>query len=154
MPIHHKHTEYSKINQYIYIGTNFCCQKHFDGELLKKGITTDISLEEIRIDTPFGVKCYLWLPVKDHYSPTMYQFLMGVYCIDNAVKNKNKIYVHCKNGHGRAPTLVAGYLISQGMSVSEAFDFLMSKRAGVNPTPRQLEALEKFAAKINKKQPR
>lgn len=32
--IPHKHTEYSKINKHIYIGTNFCCQTHFDKALL------------------------------------------------------------------------------------------------------------------------
>lgn len=152
MPSPHKHTEYSKINQYIYIGTNFCCQRHFDKSLLKKGITADISLEETRIDTPFGVKYYLWLPVKNHYPPTMYQFLVGVSCIDNTVKSKNKVYVHCKNGHGRAPTLVAAYLISKGMSVKESIDFLKSKRAGVNIHPRQLHALKKLKAFYNKTQ--
>lgn len=144
MSIPHKHTEYSKINQYIYIGTNFCCQKHFDKSLLKKGITADISLEEIKIDTPFGVKCYLWLPVKDHYPPTMYQFLIGVSCIDNAIKTKNRLYVHCKNGHGRAPTLIAAYFVSQGMSVDKVIALLKSKRAGVNLRPAQLNALRKF----------
>lgn len=140
----HKHTEYSKINDYIYIGTNACCRTHFDKKLLKKGITVDISLEEVRIDTPFGVTCYLWLPVRDHYAPTMYQFLAGVSCIDNAVKTKNKVYIHCKNGHGRAPTLVAAYLITQGMSVKEAIAFLKSKREGVNIRPAQWKALDKF----------
>lgn len=144
----HKHTEYSKITEYIYIGTNACCQQHFDKKLLKKGVTVDISLEEVRMDTPFGVKCYLWLPVKDHYPPAMYQFLTGVACIDNAVKTKNKVYVHCKNGHGRAPTLVAAYFITQGMSVKEAITFLKSKRAGVNLRPAQLKALEKFKMAI------
>jgi len=144
MSIQHKHTEYSKINRYIYIGTNFCCKKHFDKNLLKRGISTDISLEEIKIDTPLGVKCYLWLPVKDHTPPTLYQFLVGVSCIDNAVKTKNKVYVHCKNGHGRAPTLVAAYLLTQGMSVEEALGFLKSKREGVHIRPAQLNALKKF----------
>lgn len=144
MSIPHKHTDYSQINRYIYIGTNFCCQKHFDKNLLKKGITADISLEEIRMDTPFGVRCYLWLPVKDHYPPTMYQLLIGVSCIDNAVKTKNKVYVHCKNGHGRAPTLVAAYLITQGMSVKKAITFLKSKREGVNIRPAQFKALRQF----------
>lgn len=144
MSVPHKHTEYSKINQYIYIGTNFCCQRHFDKSLLKKGITVDISLEKIKIDTPFGVKCYLWLPVKDHYPPTMYQFLIGVSCIDDAIKTKNKLYIHCQNGHGRAPTLVAAYFMSQGMSVGEAVAFLKSKRAGVHIRPVQLDALRKF----------
>ena len=142
--IPHKHTEYSRINRYIYIGTNFCCQTHFDKTLLNKGIATDISLEEVRMDTPFGVKCYLWLPVKDHHAPTMYQFSMGVACIDRVVKNKEKVYVHCKNGHGRAPTLVAAYLITQGMSVKKAINFLKSKRAGVDIQIVQMNALKKF----------
>ncbi|MBI4114489.1 MAG: dual specificity protein phosphatase family protein [Candidatus Niyogibacteria bacterium] len=140
----HKHTEYSRINRYIYIGTNFCCQIHFDKTLLNKGIATDISLEETRMDTPFGVKCYLWLPVKDHHAPTMYQFSMGVACIDRVVRNKEKVYVHCKNGHGRAPTLVAAYLLSQGMSIKAAIDFLTSRRAGVHLQQTQLNALKKF----------
>lgn len=151
MSVPHKHTEYSKINQYIYIGTNACCQRHFDKNLLKKGITTDISLEEIRMDTPFGIKCYLWLPVKDHTAPSLYQFTMGVSCIANAVKIKNKIYVHCKNGHGRAPTLVAAYFITQGMSTKEAIAFLKSKRAGVHLMPSQINALKKFRAVYFKK---
>jgi len=142
--IPHKHTEYSRINRYIYIGTNFCCQTHFDKTLLNKGIATDISLEKTRIDTPFGVKCYLWLPVKDHHAPTMYQFSMGIVCIDRAVKNKEKVYVHCKNGHGRAPTLVAAYLITQGVSIEKAINFLKSKRAGLNIRPVQINALKKF----------
>jgi len=142
--IPHKHTEYSQINRHIYIGTNFCCQTHFDKTLLNKGIATDISLEETRMDTPFGVKCYLWLPVKDHHAPTMYQFSMGVACIDIVVKNKEKVYVHCKNGHGRAPTLVAAYLITQGMSVEKAVEFLKSKRAGIDIRPAQRNALIRF----------
>lgn len=150
MPQSHTHTEYSQINPYIYIGTNFCCQRHFDKSLLKKGITADISLEEIRIDSPFGVMCYLWLPVKDHYPPTRYQFLIGVSCIDTAIKTKNKLYIHCKNGHGRAPTLVAAYFISQGMSVNEAVAFLKSKRAGVHIRPAQLNALKKFKTYIQR----
>lgn len=146
----HKYTEYSKINRYIYIGTNFCCRKHFAKSLLRQGITTDISLEDNKIDTPFGVKCYLWLPVKDHHPPSRYQFLTGVSCIDKAVKNNNKVYVHCQNGHGRAPTLVAAYLISQGMSVKEAIDLLKSKRAEIHLRPSQLKALKKFARGILK----
>lgn len=150
MPKPHKHTEYSKITEYIFIGTNACCQKYFDRNLLKKGITTDISLEEIRMDTPFGIKCYLWLPVKDHTAPSLYQFAMGISCIANAVKTENKIYVHCKNGHGRAPTLVAAYFISQGMSVKKAVAFLKSKRAGVNIQPAQLKALKQYGKLFKK----
>lgn len=115
------------------------------------GITADISLEEIRIDTPFGVKSYVWLPVKDHHPPTQYQFEIGVAAIGNAVRVKKKVYVHCKNGHGRAPTLVAAYLISQGMEVREAMKYITSKRSGVHFTDVQIRSLERFQKRNLKK---
>jgi len=147
MAITHQRTDYSRINRYIYIGTNFCCKVHFDKRLLKKGINTDISLEETSMDSPFGVKSYLWLPVKDHTPPTKYQFLVGINTIDSAIKTKNKVYVHCKNGHGRAPTLVAAYFISKGMSVSEAIKLIRSKRPEIHLRSRQLKALKNLAKK-------
>jgi len=42
--------EYSQITKYIYIGTNMCCQTHFDKSLIKKEIRADISLEEKTLD--------------------------------------------------------------------------------------------------------
>lgn len=151
MEVVHKHTEYSRITPRIYIGTNFCCTQHFNKELLKMGITADISLEEIRIDTPFGVKSYVWLPVKDHHPPTQYQFDIGVSAIGNAVRDKKKVYVHCKNGHGRAPTLVAAYLISRGMEVREAVKHVKSKRGGVHLTETQIKSLATFRKRTLKK---
>lgn len=141
----HHHTEYSKITDYIYIGTNECCQKKlFAEKLLKEGIKADISLEERRIDAPFGVKYYLWLPVKDHTALTALQFRIGIAVISQLIEAKKKIYIHCEKGHGRAPTLVAAYLMTQGMKLREAIDFLKSKRPGVYIHPKQRSALKNF----------
>lgn len=140
----HKKTNFSQITPYIYIGTNFCCQTHFDKKLLAMGITTDISLEDTRVDTPFGVSTYLWLPVKDHYAPSLYQLQMGADCIDNAVKNKQKVYIHCKNGHGRAPSLVAGYFIHKGKNMKDAVALIASKRPEIHLWESQIQALKKF----------
>lgn len=145
MAYKHKHAPYSKITDYIYIGTNECCQKKgFIKELLKEGIEADISLEEIRIDVPFGVEYYLWLPVKDHTAPTPLQFNIGIAVISQLVEAKKKIYIHCEKGHGRAPTLVAAYFITQGMRVEEAIDFIKSKRPGIYLHQKQRSALKRF----------
>lgn len=144
MSVKHKGTDFSKITAEIYIGTNFCCQVHFDKKLLKLGITTDISLEDAKVDTPFGVSTYLWLPVKDHYAPTLYQLQMGADVIENAVQNKQKIYVHCKNGHGRAPSLVIGYFIHKGMSMENAISLVKKGRPEIHLEKNQLTALKKF----------
>jgi len=134
----------------IYIGTNQCCQTHFDEFLLKEGITADISLEENKIDAPFGVELYLWLPIKDNAAPTKDQFEIGVSVIEKIVSMKRKVYVHCKNGHGRAPTLVAVYLVKNGKTPKEAIDFIKAKRPSVHFEDAQKRALFKFTESIGK----
>ncbi|MFZ1971054.1 MAG: dual specificity protein phosphatase family protein [Candidatus Nanoarchaeia archaeon] len=136
--------EYSKITEYIYIGTNQCCWMHFKNSLIKKGVKADISLEKIRLDQPFGVEYYLWLPTKDHEAPTFKQLSLGTDFIRQLVDKKIKIFVHCKNGHGRAPTLVAAYLISTGKSVNESIELIKMKRPVIHPTKVQIAALKNF----------
>ncbi len=139
--------EYNKITDYIYLGTNQCCQLHFKKELLRKGIKADISLEKERIDAPFGVDYYLWLPVKDHTAPSQKQLTLGVNFIANLIKNKIKVYIHCQRGHGRAPTLIAAYLISKGKTVEQAVDFIKKKRPVIHPNRIQVNTLKRFKTK-------
>lgn len=141
---HNNALEYDYITDGMYIGTNQCCQTHFDGELKKLGITADISLEEERIDAPFGVEFYVWIPVQDHTAPSPSQLEFGVSVLRKLVAMKKKTYVHCKNGHGRAPTLVAAYLIQKGESPAEAEAFVKSKRSSMHLEETQRTALIDF----------
>ena len=81
-----------------------CCQAHFDKSLLKKGIKADISLEEKKLDNPFGVDYYLWLPTKDHQAPTLKLLEVGVAFFQKLVSQIVKCYIHFQQGHGSAPT--------------------------------------------------
>lgn len=140
--------EFNYITDGIYIGTNMCCQVHFDKDLVKEGITENISLEEEQIDTPAGVGSYLWLPVKDHTPPDKDQMEYGVNALEKLVSLGKKIYVHCKNGHGRAPTLVAAYLIREkNMNPEKAVAFIKEQRPAIHLEESQLEALEEFSKK-------
>lgn len=139
-----KTLEYNYIADGIYIGNNQCCQKHFDERLKKKGISADISLEEERVDIPFGVKFYIWVPTKNHAAPTQKQLDFGVSVLEKLIAAKEKIYVHCQNGHGRAPTLVAAYLIKKGETARDAIKFIKSKRPTIRLKKVQLESLKKF----------
>lgn len=144
----HNSIEFSKIDNRIYIGTNQCCRYHFNKNLLSKGISADISLEENRVDAPFGVQSYLWLPTIDGTAPSDHQLNLGVKHLTNLVNEKHKVYIHCKNGHGRAPTLVAAYYISLGHSVADAIKMVLSKRRGAHLNQKQKEALSAFAQTI------
>lgn len=136
--------EYNQITKYIYVGTNACCKIHFSQELLNKSIKADISLDDESIDQPWGVKYFLWLPTKNDTPPTKEQLNIGASILKSLIKNKIKTYIHCKRGHGRAPTLVAAYLISQGKSVEQAIKILKSKRPSIHLEKSQIQALNRF----------
>jgi len=139
-----KELEYNEITDGIYIGTNQCCQTHFDEKLKQQNITADISLEEDRLDAPFGVDFYIWMPVQNHTAPKHEQLEFGVSVLEKLISMGKKVYVHCKNGHGRAPTLVAAYLIKHGRSPAEAEAFIKLKRPTMHMEDAQRQALENF----------
>lgn len=136
--------EYSKITPYIFIGTNMCCQTHFDGDLTRKGIEADISLEYEHMDRPWGIKYFLWIPTKNHTAPSIKLLKLGANALKQLVDSKTKTYVHCEHGHGRAPTLVAAYFILTGKTLEEAIDSIRRKRPSIHLEKVQIEALKKF----------
>ena len=143
----HDHTtfEYNRITEHIFVGTNLCCQVHFDDELLKQGITADLSVEGERVDAPFGVEFFAWIPVVDNDAPTPDQFALGVSTLQKLVALDKKVYAHCEHGHGRAPTMVAAYFIAEGDSVDDAIARIKEKRPVVHLSDAQYSALNVFA---------
>lgn len=136
--------EYSHIDDNITIGTNVCCQTHFDDELKKMGISADISVEEERMDSADGVEYYAWIPVKDKTAPTMTQLKLGVRTITMLVEEGVKTYIHCKFGHGRSPTFVIAYFISQGMTFDEAYSKVAEQRPAIHLESAQRNVLKEF----------
>ncbi len=138
--------EYSRITPSIWIGTNQCCTTHFSHALRRLGIRADISLEAEQLDAAYGAKCFLWLPIQDHHAPTPVQLRVGVHALDALVALGQRVYVNCRNGHGRAPTLVAAYLIaSEGLTVAQAVALIYARRPRIHLEPIQLRALNRFA---------
>ena len=153
MKAHSSSLDFDYITDGIYIGTNQCCQTHFDEKLKKEGITADISLEEDRLDAPFGVDFYVWMPVKNHTAPRQDQLEFGVSVLEKLVSMGKKVYAHCKNGHGRAPTLVAAYLIKKDKRPAEAEAFIKSRRPTIHLEDVQRQALDNFSKMDSKSSP-
>ncbi len=127
--IPHRQMEHSQIDAQVFIGTNACCTHHFKWNLLNKGVTCDISLEGESIDQPFGVDCFVWLPTPDHAAPTIHNLRVGVAALDEMLKQGRKVYIHCKNGHGRAPVFYAAYLVlKRGMDPKSAWEAIRASR--------------------------
>src|SRR3989304_9295906 len=146
--------DYSRITDKIIIGSDLCkggvCLIH--GEEFKKlGVQIEINLSQENNELPpKDIETYLWIPVVDGYSPTLGQLKIGTCLMDSAISQGKKVYVHCKNGHARSPTLVAAYLIKyQGMNVEDAINLINEKRPESHVEKNQKVTLEEFAKRIN-----
>ncbi|MBI4153464.1 dual specificity protein phosphatase family protein [Candidatus Woesebacteria bacterium] len=141
--------DYSQITDNIFIGSDLCkgnsCPVH-GPEFEALGILVELNLSAERKEIPpDGIDIYSWLPVADGYAPTQEQMDIGTAIMDEAIKQGKRVYVHCKNGHGRSPTMVAAYLIRyQGKGVDEAIDFVAGARPEIHVEETQKEALNKF----------
>ena len=102
-------------------------------------------MEAERIDAAQGAQYFLWLPTRDHTAPTMKKLRVGTHALRELVDLGEKIYVHCQNGHGRAPTLVAAYFILMGDGVETAIQKVARKRMSIHIEPVQHPRLEEFA---------
>lgn len=141
--------QYNKIDQYLYLGTNLCCKMHAEDFLAKEGIEADLDMEEFEYDGHKHHFLYnLWLPVEDHTAPEMNQLHMGVSFIEECSKNKIKVFLHCKNGHGRSPTMAIAYFIYKGMSYDEAYEKVKKGRDEIHPEPEQVNILKEFETLI------
>ncbi len=144
--------DYSQITDNIFIGSDLCeggsCPVH-GPEFEELGILIELNLSvEKKEIPPDGIDVYSWIPVADRYAPNSTQLDIGTATINEAVTNNKKIYVHCKNGHGRSPTMVAAYFIRyQGKSVDEAVAMILHGRQEVHLEFNQREALAKFLEK-------
>ena len=96
------------------------------------------------MEHPAGILFYIRLPTLDHQAPAPAQLDFGVAALEKFVAMKKRIYVHCQLGHGRAPTLVAAYLIRQGKKVDEAIDFITGKRPVIHLEEAQKQVLASF----------
>ncbi len=67
------------------------------------------------------------------------------------IKDGKKVYVHCRNGHGRSPTLVAAYLIRfEKKSLQEAEKLILKTRPEVHIEDSQHKALTEFTERWSK----
>lgn len=147
----HRHIRlsYNKVEELIYAGNNLCCQKQFDEELLAKGIFADISLEAERLDNPKGVKYFFWFPWVEDTAPPFELIEMALNVVDELLRKNVKMYIHCRNGHGRTTTFLASYYIRRlKVSAEQALNIVREKRPSGHLNERQKAFLREYADRI------
>lgn len=101
-------------------------------ELENEGVRYFIDLtdneKENKIKSYITKYTYINYPIKDNYIPTNWitfsLFILRITKIIRELRSKDKIYVHCKGGHGRSGIVVASLLcIIFDLSPSESLEY-------------------------------
>ena len=92
-----------------------------------------------------GIK-YLHLPTIDNTPPPLDVLIKGADFIDKEIKNGGIVYVHCRQGLGRGPTMAMAYLIKTGLTYKEAYALVRKVRVFINPRPGQIAKLKELEA--------
>jgi dual specificity protein phosphatase-like protein len=138
--------KYSQITPQIYVGAQV--NKLGKQKLAFWGINGSVNMrieyDDAAHDVAFTHHCYL--PTDDGHAPTLTQLQTGIAFIRQRVTAGNKVYIHCRSGIGRAPTMAAAYFMSQGYTLSEAVNLIEKARPFIRLTSRQIDQLHQFAA--------
>lgn len=147
--------DYTEILDGLFIGSDLCkggvCLLHAE-QFKTLGVSVELNLSQEENELPpSNIETYIWLPVVDGYAPSPVQLDIGASAIADAISNGKKVYVHCKNGHGRSPSIIAAYLIRyKGYKLDEVIELIENKRPEAHMEEIQTKALRKFAEKWSK----
>jgi protein tyrosine phosphatase (PTP) superfamily phosphohydrolase (DUF442 family) len=87
---------------------------------------------------------YLHLPTPDNTPPPLDILQQGADFADAEIKNGGKVYIHCRQGLGRGPTMTLAYLLKTGLKLEDALTIVKKTRPFINPRPSQLERLKEL----------
>jgi atypical dual specificity phosphatase len=111
--------------------------------LLVSVVSTPLSQEDLH---KARVK-YLHLPVQYLRAPSPEQIQAFIDATKAEVAAGGKVAVHCVGGIGRTGTVIACYLVDQGMTAQEALAFIRAKRSGSIESLEQENAVYMWAAR-------
>jgi hypothetical protein len=132
---------FSRVTPQLYVGPQFNAQGK---RLLERdGVTGCVNMRIERDDAAYGLALarYLHLPTVDDTAISDEHLEKGISFIREVIQEGGKVYIHCGAGVGRAPTMAAAYLMSEGYSLDDALALIRKVRPFITITPPQMEQL-------------
>lgn len=142
------------ISENIFIGPAPSINKNIVKKLIANKIENIIDLREEseintdKMSTGFKIR---YFPIKDDSAPSFQQFFKIVSEIDDIISKGEKVYIHCRLGRGRAPTIAIGYLVHKGIPLERACLYVLSKKLYAILSPDQIRFLYEVESKRHKK---
>jgi protein-tyrosine phosphatase len=138
---------HSQITPQLYVGAQY--GRRGKRTLERAGIEGDVNLRTEFDDAAHGLALaqYCHLPTTDDEAPSFEHLSQGVAFIERVISGGGKVYIHCAGGVGRAPTLAAAYLITQGMTLDHALALIQRTRPFIYIMPSQMAQLREFEAR-------
>ena len=142
----------SMITPHLFLGGQY--DKRGLPTLHRWGVTAVVSMRTKEIDQFLrdpNIK-FLHLPTLDLHAPRLEDLKKGVEFITNEINSGGKVYIHCKHGEGRGPTMAVAYLLSTGMTLPDALTLIRKVRTFIMITQPQMMQLETFAELVKNSQ--
>lgn len=118
-------------------------------QLTQRGVTGVINMRheyDYREEIGHLSVRYLHLPTVDNAAPTLEHLRLGAAFIEREIADGGKVYIHCWEGLGRGPSMVAAHFVSQGKTADEAWRIIRVVRPFIRPTQEQIDRLAEFEA--------
>ncbi len=134
-------SQVDRVTDVVFLGSRIANLADYH-RLRALGIRACVDMKHEGAD-PWTFEAFLWLPTVDHEAPTQAHLHMGIAFLRQCEHARLPVFVHCMAGVGRSSTLVLAFLLAGAYRESgaqAALQFLCSRRAVVNPTPRQVQA--------------
>jgi atypical dual specificity phosphatase len=144
---------YSPITRYCYLG---CLPTYIDVKQLNQiGIEYVINMcaeykGPIKTYEKYHIK-QLYLPTIDSTAPSVKTIEKAIKFMNQALKEKKKIFVHCKAGMGRSATIVYCHLIvNENILPEDAIKLLKEKRPEITTSLVHYPSVKYFLASFKK----
>lgn len=122
----------------------------------RRGVAAIVSLTEEPLPAEpvrrAGLEC-AHVPVVDFTAPSLEQIEEAIAAIDGFLEQGRPVAVHCAGGMGRTGTILACYLVRQGMSAADAIDSIRAQRPHSIETPEQESAVAMYQRHLTSTSP-
>ena len=114
--------------------------------LRKLGITSIINMRVASIyrQVHYNGFNYLHLPTPDNTAPKLDDLVKGAEFASNEIAKGGKVYIHCRQGLGRGPSMAMAYLLKKGATYNDALATIKRVRTFINPTKVQVMRLKEL----------